>query len=119
MNSISFGRMTPQAWENAKLQMQGMEMATRRFGTPDAYEKLDKEMNAFLRAAKDKDYLFDVNPDNVLDEEAYKKGKLQYVDDRPFVMYKIAEGNNRYAYLGKFGLLQECYELADKITMDK
>lgn len=117
MYNVSFGKFTPAAEQKAKSFIQGMEIAARIPGICRESEinTMKKEMDAFYRAAEDPDFLFDVNPKNVLDEENSKNGKLKFFDENLYLVYKIAKGDDKYSYLGKCKLLQEGLENAYSI----
>lgn len=116
MSGVSFGKMTPQTQQFAQLQLEGMRMITKSFPMEEACTKLANEEDAFVRAINDPDYLFDINPNLELVDESLNGGQLEYADKNSFIMFKTGKGNDKYSYLGKFGLLQDGYKLADKIN---
>ncbi len=118
MYNISFGKITPKAEQVAEHQIQGMQVAFDCFGgTEQGLKILKEEKDSFERAKNDPDYLFDINPNHILNEKKLKEGHLEFNDKPSFVMFKIGKGLDKYAYLGKFELLQNGYKQADRIDI--
>ena len=119
MNTISFGKMTQSAAETAYYQLQGAKMAAKFNQSNENQQKLKDATDAFIRAQYDPDYLFDINPDYIIDDENSKDGQIKLLDENAFLMYKTGKNDDKYAYLGKYKFLTDAYKIADNINFIK
>lgn len=115
MYNISFGKITPQAEQTARLHIQGMQMAADIFKDESTYQKVNEAKSALERAKNDPNYLFDNNPDQIAAVD--ENGQPKFNDNNSYTIYKTAEGNDKYLYLGKCELLSDGYKLTDKIDL--
>ena len=115
MSNVSFGKMTPQAFETTKCRLIGMAMGAKLpgKGQEQAITYFNEEIDSFNKAIDDPHYLFDINPDFVNDMGKSKDG---HTDNKAYLMYKVGKGNDKYAYLGKFDSLNDGYRHSNSIN---
>ena len=118
MYNISFGKITSKAEQVAQSQIQRMQVALNCFGgTEKGFEILNQEKDSFERAKNDPDYLFDIDPNQSVNEKKLKDGHFSLNEKTSFVMYRMGKGIDKYTYLGKFELLRNGYKQADRISI--